>query len=267
MVARSTKGQRSFEPQGLCPTAYLYIYQRDAVMMRPGHGIKRATVVRRLMPVKPLYLIEMLGRVASFQSYDRRRRDWIDKDCPSVMGETLLAREGVWRVPVLLGVVRAPQLRADGSLLTVPGYDPQTQLLYKPDGEHFPDISDRPGKDDGQRALEMVKQSILTFPFGTEADRAVALALFLTGVCRRTLDFAPLFAITAPAHGAGAVGRDRRRRIREAVRRCADGRRHGDLRSTTAPDRWITRCCAKPDADKTQPANPRLFPEPRRPGE
>ena len=48
------------------------IYQRDAIMMRPvmsklpaanRHGIKRTTVVWRLMRVKPLYLIEMLGRV------------------------------------------------------------------------------------------------------------------------------------------------------------------------------------------------------------
>ena len=51
------------------------IYQRDAVMMRPvmhrlpaahRHGIKRSTVVWRLMRVKPLYLIEMLGRVCQF---------------------------------------------------------------------------------------------------------------------------------------------------------------------------------------------------------
>ena len=129
------------------------IYQRDAIMVRPvmhrlpaanRHGIKRATAAWRLMPVKPLYLIEMLGRVARFQSYDRRRGDWVDKDCPSVIGETLLAREGVWNVPVLLGVVHTPQLRADGSLLTTPGYDPQTHLLFKPDGEHFPDIPEQP---------------------------------------------------------------------------------------------------------------------------
>ena len=188
------------------------IYQRDAVMVRPvmhrlpaanRHGLKRATAAWRLMAVKPLYLIEMLGRVARFQSYDRRRRDWIDKDCPNVIGETLLAREGVWRVPVLLGVVHTPQLRADGSLLTTPGYDPQTQLLFKPDGEHFPEIPEHPSKEDAQRALEAVKQAIATFPFSAEADRSVALSLLLTGVCRRTLDFAPLHAITAPAPGTG----------------------------------------------------------------
>jgi Bifunctional DNA primase/polymerase, N-terminal len=188
------------------------IYQRDAVMVRPvmhrlpaapRHGIKRATVVWRLMRVKPLYLIEMLGRVAIFQSYDRRRRDWTDKDCPNVIGETLLAREGVWRVPVLLGVVHTPQLRVDGSLLTTPGYDPQTQLLFKPDGEVFPDVPEHPSKEDARLALETVKGSISTFPFTSEIDRAVALSLLLTGVCRRTLDFAPLHAITAPAPGTG----------------------------------------------------------------
>jgi putative DNA primase/helicase len=188
------------------------IYQRDAVMVRPvmhrlpaatWHGLKRTTAAWRLMTVKPLYLIEMLGRVARFQSYDRRRRDWTEKDCPHVIGETLLAREGVWKVPVLLGVVHIPQLRADGSLLTAPGYDPPTQLLFKPDGEHFPDIPDRPGQDDARRALEAVKASIATFPFNTEADRSVALSLLLTGVCRRTLDFAPLHAMTSPAPGTG----------------------------------------------------------------
>ena len=188
------------------------IYQRDAIMVRPvmhrlpaanRHGIKRGTAAWRLMPVKPLYLIEMLGRVARFQSYDQRRGAWVDKDCPSVIGETLLAREGVWNVPVLLGVVHTPQLRADGSLLTTPGYDPQTHLLFKPDGEHFPDIPDQPGKEDAQRALEAVKQSIATFPFNAEADRSVALSLLLTGVCRRTLDFAPLHAMSSPAPGTG----------------------------------------------------------------
>ena len=188
------------------------IYQRDAIMMRPvmsklpaanRHGIKRTTVVWRLMRVKPLYLIEMLGRVANFQSYDRRRKDWIDKDCPNVIGETLLAREGVWRVPVLLGIVHTPQLRADGSLLTTPGYDPQTQLLFKPDGEVFPEIPDRPSKEDAARALDVVKKSISSFPFTGAADLSAALSLLLTGVIRRTLDFAPLHAITAPTAGSG----------------------------------------------------------------
>jgi hypothetical protein len=155
------------------------------------------------MPVKPYYLIEMLGRVARFTKYDGRRKDWVDKDCPKEIGDTLMAREGAWNVPVLFGVVHTPQLRADGTLLTTPGYDPQTQLLFKPDGEHFPEIPDRPSKDDAHKALETVKGSIGTFPFKGDADRSAGLSLLLTGVCRRTLDFAPLHAITAPVAGTG----------------------------------------------------------------
>ena len=120
-----------------------------------------------------------------------------------MIGETLLAREGVWQVPVLLGIVHTPQLRADGSLLTTPGYDPQTQLLFKPDGEVFPEIPDRPSKEDAARALDVVKKSISSFPFTGAADLSVALSLLLTGVIRRTLDFAPLHAITAPTAGSG----------------------------------------------------------------
>jgi hypothetical protein len=90
------------------------VYQRDAVMVRPvmhrlpaatRHGLKRTTASWRLMPVKPYYLIEMLGRVARFTKYDGRRKDWVDKDCPKEIGDTLMAREGAWNVPVLFGVV------------------------------------------------------------------------------------------------------------------------------------------------------------------
>ena len=56
------------------------LYQRDAVMVRPvmqrlpaagWHGVKRTTVLWRLMLVKPLYLNEMLGRVARLSELRR----------------------------------------------------------------------------------------------------------------------------------------------------------------------------------------------------
>ena len=110
-----------------------------------------------------------------------------------MIGETLLAREGVWQVPVLLGIVHTPQLRADGSLLTTPGYDPQTQLLFKPDGEVFPEIPDRPSKEDAARALEVVKQvDHPRFPSPVRLIVSVALSLLLTGVCRRDARLCPL---------------------------------------------------------------------------
>ena len=184
----------------------------------------------------------MLGRVARFQSYDRRRKDWIDKDCPNVIGETLLAREGVWRVPVLLGIVHTPQLRADGSLLTTPGYDPQTQLLFKPDGELFPEIPEQPqqgrrtagagGGQAGDRHVSLHRRGRSLSGALAAADRGMPADARLRAAARdhRTgardrqvaVDRSGLDPAVGPA-GAGALRRDRCRGIREAARRLADG--------------------------------------------
>ena len=42
----------------------------------------------------------------------------------------LLARAGAWRFNSIIGVVTAPTLRPDGSVIDRPGYDPATGLLF-----------------------------------------------------------------------------------------------------------------------------------------
>jgi hypothetical protein len=113
------------------------------------------------------------------------------------------AREGVWRLPAVLGVVHTPQFRPDGTLAMMEGYDAGTRLLFKPHGEVFPQVPDNPSRDDALAALQMLEEAIKTFPFKTPVDRSVALSLFLTALCRRALDYAPLHAISAPAAGTG----------------------------------------------------------------
>jgi hypothetical protein len=83
------------------------------------------------------------------------------------------------------------------------GYDPGTRLLFKPDGEVFPPIPDRPTKEQAQAALKVIESPISTFPFKGPVDKAVILSLFLTSICRRVLDLAPLHGISATAAGTG----------------------------------------------------------------
>jgi hypothetical protein len=83
------------------------------------------------------------------------------------------------------------------------GYDPGSRLLFKPDGEVFPPIPDRPTKDQAQAALKVLGEPIKTFPFKSNVDKAVVLSMFLTGLCRRVLDFAPLHGMSATAAGTG----------------------------------------------------------------
>src|SRR5262249_47863297 len=128
---------------------------------------------------------------------------WIPRKCPQFVGEMFAAREGVWRLPVVLGIVHTPQFRPDGTLAMTAGYDAGTRLLFKPDGENFPAVPDSTSKDDALVALQRLEGAVSTFPFKPAVDRSVALSLFLTAVCRRALDHAPLHGITAPAAGTG----------------------------------------------------------------
>ena len=124
-------------------------------------------------------------------------------DVPDKVAETYLAREGIWRLPVLAGIVNTPFLRNDGSLCDQAGYDPVSGLLFKPDGQTFPSIPPQPSKADAAAALAEIECLIETFPFVSLADRAVALSAILTTLDRRAMETAPLHGFTAPAAGTG----------------------------------------------------------------
>jgi hypothetical protein len=194
--------------EALIQAGGLDMYQRGGILVRPVlesayAADNRSTAAWRFSPVKLPFLLEMLARVAVFTVYDRRSKAWVPKRCPQFVGEMFAAREGVWRLPVALGIVHTPQFRPDGTLAMMHGYDVGTRLLFKPDGEIFPAIPDSPTKDDAFAALKLLEDAISTFPFKTVVDRSVALSLFLTALCRRALDYAPLHGITAPAAGTG----------------------------------------------------------------
>jgi hypothetical protein len=48
-----------------------------------------------------------------------------------------------WGFPALQGIIEAPALREDGTIITTPGYDEQSRLFYAPaDGLEVPEIPD-----------------------------------------------------------------------------------------------------------------------------
>jgi acyl-CoA reductase-like NAD-dependent aldehyde dehydrogenase len=80
---------------------------------------------------------------------------------------------GSWPVRRIEGIVMAPVLRPDGSVLQTPGYDEQTRLVYVP-GREYPAVPDRPTKDDAldaaARLIEVVKVVDLTEAAFTERE-------------------------------------------------------------------------------------------------
>jgi putative DNA primase/helicase len=161
------------------------------------------TRIHRLVPVIRAHLVETFTEAILWRRYDGRRKDWVDIDCPDCIAETYLAREGAWKLPPLVGVINAPMLRADGSLLDTAGYDAGTGLLYRPDGVIFGPVPEHPSKDDADRALCLLEDLISTFPFAAEVDRAVAISAILSALDRRAVPTSPLHAFTSPVAGSG----------------------------------------------------------------
>ncbi len=188
--------------------AGLPLYQRGSMIVRPSltrvliaDGNK--TPAQRLVHVKPHHIAEAMTASARWERFDSRRGEWVATDCTLRIAETYVAREGMWKLPVLTGLINSPTLRPDGSILDRPGYDVSTGMLFDPQQTRFPSITPEPDRDEALAALSYLRKLIDSFPFVGDADRSVALSGILTTVVRRSIPTAPLHAFNAPVAGSG----------------------------------------------------------------
>lgn len=184
------------------------LYQRGGLIVRPAfEEVKGAGgqsfMARQLVTASEPNVAEWMGLTANFEKFDGRSHDFVPCDCPEKVAQTYLARRGAWRLRRLAGIIDAPTLRADGSILDAPGYDEATGLLLEPHGVVFPPIPSEPTQAEAADALKVLTDPIATFPFAADADRSVALSAILTGLIRRSLPTAPLHGFSAPTAGSG----------------------------------------------------------------
>lgn len=175
-------------------------------MLRPSQTVrnyKRPPGILGMVTVEPPYLLEMLTRVARWEKFDARTKEWKRINCPEQIVSTFLCRGGEWKLPRLSGAISTPTLRPDGTVLQTPGYDAAMQVYYDPCGVKYPEIPDKPDKAAATKAFEVVLDAFDSFPFQEEVDRAAALSYALTATVRRSLPSAPLGAISAPKPGSG----------------------------------------------------------------
>jgi len=183
------------------------LFQRGSLIVRPIQDFiptlsGRQIVGTRLASVGAAHLIDRFSRVIDFQK-PGRNGTWVSVDCPKQVADIYLAREGEWQLPVLTRIIRAPTLRADGSILTQPGYDAASGLLFDPQGVTFSPIPSQPSILDAVEARIVLRDLLATFPFVDDTSRAVALSAILTALIRPSLPAAPLHAFTAPVRGSG----------------------------------------------------------------
>ncbi|WP_436523175.1 hypothetical protein [Actinoplanes sp. HUAS TT8] len=107
-------------------------------------------------------------------------------------------------VPALRGIIGAPVLRRDGTLLQAPGYDPATGL-YLASKVDLPPVPEAPtGEQVAAARTFLLDRFLRDFPWSGPADRANYLALLATPILRhftRSLTPFALVDATMPASG------------------------------------------------------------------
>lgn len=106
--------------------------------------------------------------------------------------------------PTLRGVIGAPILRRDGTLLQSPGYDTTTGY-YLASARSLRPVSDKPTADEVEAARRFVLDRFLgDFPWVGKADKANYLALLATPILRPyTRCLTPFGIISATQPGSG----------------------------------------------------------------
>lgn len=115
-----------------------------------------------------------------------------------------VACRGEWpAIRNIEGVIEAPTIRADGSILDEPGWDAETSLVYEPNCV-FPAIPKNPGLEDAKGAAGRLLALVSDFPFTDEHHRVAWLSAVLTPLARWAIDGpTPLFLFDANTPGVG----------------------------------------------------------------
>ncbi len=168
-------------------------------------GIIRPPDSPRIVPLPlPTLRERMAGNAKWIRIQDRGDKvEEVSAHPPDWAVKAVEAR-GQWTdIRPIEGIVETPILRPDGTILTRPGYDAETGLLYEPRCS-FPEIAEQPTLDDAMRAIDALLEVVADFPFALDAHRSGWLAALLTPLTRYSFHGpAPMFTFDANTRGSG----------------------------------------------------------------
>jgi len=145
-------------------------------------------------------LVQALAGAATWEKFDGE--EWVRID-PPVRPVTVLYDTPTYNhLPLLRGLARQPYLRADDTLVMVPGYDAVSGMFGIFSEKEFT-VQGNPTKEQAQEALTILRDILDEFSFASETDRSSALAAFLTAATRSRLPNAPMIHIKAHQVGSG----------------------------------------------------------------
>ncbi|MGH6869202.1 MAG: hypothetical protein ACREDA_10125, partial [Methylocella sp.] len=147
---------------------------------------------------------QALARRTKWFRFDHRAGDWLGITAPKEIAAQIVSAGSRAELPSISGVVGAPCLRPDGSILSRPGYDAQSGIFYLVNSAlEIGPIAGKPSRAEADEALGDLRFLISGFPFVSDVDSSAALSLLLTPTLRTAFDVVPMHAIKAPVAGSG----------------------------------------------------------------
>ena len=195
----------------------LYRYNNPAVIYQRGGILARIKQVdadqQKIEDISPDAMRNEISRAANFAIIkEMKDREGNDIEIEEPRQPPLYLARGVmalgsWDVPIISGIINAPAIREDGSLILAEGYDSATRLFYANNSNlEMPNIPDNLTRADAEGAAKYFYDEVLhDFPFIDDISKANSLAAFLTMIVRPMIKgCVPLALIDKPAPGTGA---------------------------------------------------------------
>lgn len=193
----------------LCDQTLDALATHPDVYSRGGKLVRVAKLDGRLSAIliKPQALVDVASQVARF--YVPVKEGHKPRPLTRDEAESILERREHGQVRALRGIVHTPTLLPDGRLISDPGYDTASGLLYAP-LKRWPDLRKEPTADDADAAMRRLAELFSEFEF-VQPEKAspshaisTCIGAMLTMQARQLYDgAAPLFLFDASAPGAG----------------------------------------------------------------
>lgn len=142
------------------------------------------------------------------------RTDWVRKENKKIVWcdpppnpVTYMRNQRKTEIPLppLSGSTTTPIMSSNGEIHVTPGYDPDSQFYLFPTVE-VPTIHAKPKKAELKKAVDLIEEVLVDFPFVHKSDKAHAIAMMILPFVRPMISGpTPLHLLDKPVQGTGAT--------------------------------------------------------------
>lgn len=187
------------------------LYQRGGILVHvlrdrsPGAGKSRTAMTSNISPISEAYLRALSTREIRWMKRKFEKGAWLEVPIkpPGQCIKAVHQRKWWDHIRFLNGVTETPIFKPSGTILSKPGYDVETGVLFEPT-IGFPRVPSTPSGLDVEGSIEQLRNVIRDFPFVDKSHEAAWFAALLTPLARHTFTGnSPLFLIDSNTPGTG----------------------------------------------------------------